>query len=70
MWAAAVDVVATSRHLLVIAWHLLSDPTATDTFHDLGPDYHLTRLDTTRRTRSLIHQLQQLGHTVTLHPTT
>lgn len=63
-------IVATSRHLLVIIWHLLSDPTAQTTFHDLGPDYHLTRLDTTKRTRSLIHQLQQLGHTVTLQPAT
>lgn len=59
-------IVATSRHLLVIAWHLLSDPTGKTTFHDLGPDYHLTRVDTAKRTRSLIHQLQQLGHTVTL----
>jgi transposase len=61
-------IVATSRHLLVIAWHLLSDPAANDTFHDLGPDYHLSRLDTAKRTRSLIHQLQQLGHKVTLEP--
>jgi transposase len=63
-------IVATSRHLLVIVWHLLSDPTASDTFHDLGPDYHLTRLDTNRRTRNLIHQLEQLGHQVTLQPAT
>jgi transposase len=63
-------IVATSRHLLTIAWHLLSDPAAEATFHDLGPDYHLTRLDTAKRTRSLIHQLQQLGHKVTLEPAT
>jgi transposase len=59
-------IVATSRHLLIIIWHLLSDPTAT--FHDLGPDYHLSRLDPTKRTRNLIHQLEQLGHTVHLTP--
>jgi transposase len=61
-------IVATSRHLLIIVWHLLNDPTATTTFHDLGPDYHLTRLDPAKRTRNLIHQLEQLGHKVTLEP--
>jgi transposase len=61
-------IVATSRHVLVIAWHLLSDPTAKAAFRDLGPDYHLTRLNTAKRTRSLVHQLQQLGHKVTLEP--
>lgn len=59
-------IVATSRHLLIIIWHLLNDPTATNTFNDLGPDYHLTRLDPAKRTRHLIHQLEQLGHKVHL----
>jgi len=63
-------IIATSRHLLVIFWHLLSDPTGTASFHDLGPDYHLGRLDPAKRTRSLIHQLEQLGHKVTLQPAT
>jgi transposase len=61
-------IVATSRHLLIIIWHLLNDPTATTTFNDLGPDYHLTRLDPAKRTRQLIHQLEQLGHKVNLEP--
>jgi transposase len=62
-------IVATSRHILTITWHLLSDPTHTTVFHDLGPDYHLTRTNTTQRTRQLVRQLQALGHHVTLHPT-
>lgn len=62
-------IVATSRHVLTICWHLLSDPTHTTVFHDLGPDYHLTRTNTNQRTRQLVRQLQALGHHVTLTPT-
>jgi transposase len=58
--------VATARAILVIVWHLLADPTAR--FCDLGADYHTRRLDTARKTRNLVRQLQALGHTVTLHP--
>jgi transposase len=58
--------VAVARSILVIIWHLLSDPHAR--YHDLGADYHTTRTDQGRRTRSLVHQLQALGHTVTLTP--
>jgi transposase len=58
--------VAVARSILVIIWHLLADPTAR--FHDLGADYHTTRIDTDRRTRQLVYQLQALGHTVTLTP--
>ncbi len=58
--------VAVSRSILVIIWHLLADPTAR--FHDLGADYHTTRIDADRRTRQLVYQLQALGHTVTLTP--
>ncbi len=58
--------VAIARSILRIVWHLLSDPTTR--FRDLGSDYHTNRLDKGRRTRSLVHQLQALGHTVTLTP--
>ena len=34
--------VAVARSILVIVWHLLSNPTAR--FHDLGPDYHTNRV--------------------------
>src|SRR5215211_6614091 len=58
--------VAVARSILVIVWHLLADPTAR--FHDLGADYHASRIDRDRKTRNLVHQLQALGHNVTLQP--
>jgi transposase len=58
--------VAIARSILVIVWHLLADPTAR--FRDLGADYHTSRIDTGRKTRSLVRQLEALGHTVTLQP--
>jgi transposase len=59
-------VVAVARSILVIVWHLLADPSAR--FSDLGADYYTRRIDTDRRTRHLIQQLQALGHHVTLSP--
>jgi transposase len=58
--------VAVARSILVIVWHLLADPTAR--FHDLGADYHASRIDRGRKTRNLVHQLEALGHKVTLQP--
>ena len=58
--------VAVARSILVIVWHLLADPTAR--FHDLGADYHTSRIDKGRKTRNLVHQLEALGHKVTLQP--
>jgi len=58
--------VAIARSILVIVWHLLADPTAH--FHDLGADYHARRIDTGRKTRNLVRQLEALGHQVTLQP--
>jgi len=58
--------VAVARSILVIVWHLLSDPTAR--FHDLGADFYTTHVDKDRRTRHLVHQLRALGHQVTLTP--
>jgi len=58
--------VAVARSILVIVWHLLTDPTTR--FHDLGPDFHTRRVNTDRKIRNLIHQLEALGHTVTLQP--
>lgn len=60
--------VAVARSILVIIWHLLADPTAR--YRDLGADYHNRHVNTTRKTNSLIRQLEALGHTVTLQPTT
>lgn len=56
--------VAVARSILVVVWHLLSDPTAR--FHDLGSDYYNSRVDKEKRTRNYIRQLQALGFTVTL----
>jgi transposase len=58
--------VAVARSILVIVWHLLADPTAR--FQDLGADYHARRIDMGRKTRNLVHQLEALGHKVTLQP--
>jgi transposase len=59
--------VAVARSVLTIIWHLLSQPTAT--FHDLGVNYHSTRIDKQKKIRTHIQQLQTLGYTVTLTPT-
>jgi transposase len=59
-------IVAVGRSILIIIWHLLSDPDAR--FHDLGPGFYDTRIDTQRRKRNHIHQLEALGYTVTLQP--
>src|SRR5438067_3865113 len=58
--------VAIGRSILVIIWHLLSDPDAR--FYDLGPDFYATRIDPDRRKRNHIRQLEALGYTVTLQP--
>lgn len=50
--------VAVGNSMLVIAWHLLSDPEAR--FADLGPDWH-DRLAPLRRKRQLIAELERLS---------
>ena len=55
---------AIGRSILVIVWHLLSDPQAR--FHDLGPDFYDTRLGPDRKKRSHVRQLEALGYKVTL----
>ena len=57
---------ALERFILVVIFHLLSDPTAT--FTDLGSDFYEKRIDKKRRTEHLVSQLMALGHTVTLSP--
>jgi transposase len=59
-------IVAVGRSMLIIIWHLLSDPTVD--FVDLGPDYYDTRGGTQRAIRHHIRGLQALGYTVTLNP--
>jgi len=56
--------VAVARSILVIIWHLLSDPAAR--FTDLGPGYYQARTDKDRRIKNHIRQIEALGFTVTL----
>ena len=59
-------IVAVGRSILIIIWHLLSDPDAR--FHDLGPGFYDTRIDADRRKRNHVRQLEALGYKVTLQP--
>ncbi|MCE7002581.1 IS110 family transposase [Kibdelosporangium philippinense] len=59
-------IVAVGRSILVIMWHLLSDPNAR--FRDLGADYFVQHTNTQRKVRNHISQLAALGYRVTLEP--
>jgi transposase len=59
-------IVAVGRSILVIVWHLLSDPQAH--FEDLGSDFYDTHLNTSAKKRNHIRQLEALGYKVTLEP--
>jgi hypothetical protein len=47
--------VAVARSILVIIWHLLTDPDAR--YHDLGPGYLRQRTDRNGRTHAHVRQL-------------
>jgi transposase len=64
----AKAVVAVGRSILVIIWHLLSDPDAR--YADLGSNYFDQRINPDRRKRAHVRQLEALGYKVTLEPTT
>ena len=57
--------VAVAHSLLDVTWHILSTG---ERFSDLGADYYQRHRDPERITRRLVHQLEQLGHTVTITP--
>jgi transposase len=59
-------IVAVGRSILVIIWHLLTDPTTYYT--DLGSDLYDTRINPERRKRNHIRQLEALGYKVSLEP--
>jgi transposase len=59
-------VVAVSRNILEIAWVLIGDPDAR--FVDLGEHWHDRHVNTARRTRQAVRDLEHLGYTVTLTP--
>jgi transposase len=56
--------VAIGRSILVIIWHLLSDPEARYT--DLGSGFYTSRIDPDRRRRNHVRQLEALGYKVIL----
>ncbi len=57
-------IVAVGRSILIIIWHLLSDPEAR--FIDLGSDFHDKHTNPERKKRNHIRQLEALGYKVTL----
>ena len=59
-------IVAVGRSILVIIWHLLSDPTTG--FDDLGPDHYERHVNRNRRITTHVRELQALGYRVTLEP--
>jgi hypothetical protein len=59
-----IPLVAVARSILTIIWHLLASPATR--FHDLGASYYPNRMDSGRRARNHIRQLEALGYTVTL----
>jgi transposase len=58
--------VAVARSILIIPWHLLTDPLAR--FRDLGSHYHNSLINTERRMRNHIAQPAAVGYRVTLEP--
>jgi transposase len=57
---------AVAHTLLVIVWHVLAEDNAE--YEDLGADWFERRSDAAAHTRRLVHQLEKLGHHVTLEP--
>jgi transposase len=58
--------VAVGRSILVIIWHLLSQPESRS--RDPGPGYTRRGTDPNRRAGNHVHQLEALGYTATLTP--
>lgn len=56
---------ATRHDILVAFWHIVNGHVP---FRELGADYQASRNNPAHRTRRLVRQLEQLGHTVTLQP--
>ena len=59
-------IVAVGRSILMIVWHLLTDPEKR--FVDLGPGYYESRINRNRSTRNHVRELQALGYNVILEP--
>ena len=59
-------IVAVGRSILVIIWHLMSNPETR--FQDLGANHYDQRVSTTTKRRTHIRGLEALGYRVTLEP--
>jgi transposase len=57
--------VAVAHSMVVTAWHMLTNG---EPFVDPGADYFQRRRDPERESRRLVHDLEELGYTVTLAP--
>jgi transposase len=57
---------ACAHSLIVMIYHVLAEDDAV--FEDLGADWFQRHSDTEAHTRRLVHQLEKLGHRVTLAP--
>jgi transposase len=62
----AIAQVAVARSIMIIVWHLLSDPRAR--YRDLGPDFYASCIDQDKKIRNHLRGLQALGLTVTITP--
>jgi transposase len=60
----AIAQTAVARSLMIIVWHLLSDPAAR--FRDLGEDHYAARTSRDKKIRGHLRQLQALGLTITI----
>ena len=60
----AIAQVAVARSIMIIVWHLLSDPQAR--YHDLGPEFYASRTSRDKKIRTHLQGLQALGVTVTI----
>ncbi len=56
--------VAVARSIMIIVWHLLSDPQAR--YRDLGPDFYASHISRDKKIRNHLRGLQALGLTVTI----
>jgi transposase len=59
-------IVAVGRSILVIIWHLLSNPETP--YRDLGSGFYDSHLNTSTKKRNHVRQLEALGYKVTLEP--
>jgi transposase len=60
----AIAQTAAARSIMIIVWHLLSDPQAR--YRDLGPDWHARHINRDKKIRTHLQGLQALGLTVTI----